>query len=299
MSDDFIKHAKAYGKKGEDWIKNIPDNISKYENKWSIKVSSPFKLTYNYVAPAVREDGTDVVLKMGFPEEREFQTEIDALEAFGGRGIENIFEADRENGVILIERLVPGVPVSELNDDDATIKIALVIKKLHITPPVNHNFITVSEWTQDLFNIRERFQGDTGPLPEYLIDKAQYLFTELINSQSTPVLLHGDLHHDNVLSSERDNWLAIDPKGVVAEPCYETAAMLRNPGGRVMKQSNPGEFIKRRIEILSEELNFEPERIRKWAIAQTVLSAVWSIDENGKGWEEAVSIAEVIDRIKI
>src|SRR6266567_3540278 len=54
-------------------------------------------------------------------------------------------------------------------------------------------------------------------------------------SSAEPVLVHGDLHHDNVLSSARAGWLAIDPKGVAAEPAYETAAMLRNPRSKLQQ----------------------------------------------------------------
>lgn len=299
MSSDFIKHAKAYGTEGELWLENIPQRITEYEKKWSLKILPPFKLTYNYVAPAIRVDGSNAVIKMGFPKEREFQTEINALEVFNGEGIEKLLEADRESGVILIERVIPGVPVSKLADDEATKRIASVIKRLHKPVPKNNTFITISAWTTDLFKVRDWYNGTTGPLPQYLIDKAQSLFTDLIATQATPQLVHGDLHHDNVLSSKRDGWLAIDPKGIVAEPCYETAAMLRNPGGRVLKQSNPAEFLKRRIELLAEELAFDRQRILQWAIAQTTLAAVWSIDKSGKGWEEDMAIAEVLNTIKL
>ena len=31
-------------------------------------------------------------------------------------------------------------------------------------------------------------------------------------------MLHGDLHHDNVLTADREPWLAIDPHGVLGDP---------------------------------------------------------------------------------
>jgi streptomycin 6-kinase len=58
---------------------------------------------------------------------------------------------------------------------------------------------------------------------------AESLFRELIASSESPVLLHGDLHHFNILSARRQPWLAIDPKGVAGEPAYEPGALLRNP----------------------------------------------------------------------
>ncbi len=54
------------------------------------------------------------------------------------------------------------------------------------------------------------------------------LAQELLLSQGEPVLLHGDLHHYNLLQHQ-DTWLAIDPKGVVGEREFEIGAFLRNP----------------------------------------------------------------------
>ncbi|HYX51410.1 MAG TPA: aminoglycoside phosphotransferase family protein, partial [Ktedonobacteraceae bacterium] len=114
-----------------------------------------------------------------------------------------------------------------------------------------------------------------------------------------PVLVHGDLHHDNVLSAQRAEWLAIDPKGVAAEPAYETAAMLRNPQIKLQNYPDIEKILHRRILVLSEVLQIEPQRIHQWGLAQTVLSAVWSAEDEGRGWEHAIAVAEVLDKITI
>ena len=59
--------------------------------------------------------------------------------------------------------------------------------------------------------------------------KAESLFAGLLASMDAPVVLHGDLHHFNILSAQRQPWLAIDPKVVPGEPAYETGAFIRNP----------------------------------------------------------------------
>ena len=105
------------------------------------------------------------------------------------------------------------------------------------------------------------------------------------------------MHHDNVLSSDRDGWLAIDPKGIIAEPCYETAAMIRNPYEKLKHIADLAPLLHRRILILSEELKCNLERILGWCFAQTVLSAVWNT--NGvKGGEHAIRVAEALDALK-
>jgi streptomycin 6-kinase len=102
-----------------------------------------------------------------------------------------------------------------------------------------------------------------------------------------------------VLSSERAEWLAIDPKGIAAEPAYETAAMLRNPSIKLQNNPDIAKILFHRIMVMSEALQIEPQRIHQWGLAQTVLSAVWSAEDGGTGWQYAIGVAEVLDKITI
>jgi streptomycin 6-kinase len=95
------------------------------------------------------------------------------------------------------------------------------------------------------------------------------------------VLLHGDLHHENILAAEREPWLAIDPKGVVGEPAYETGALLRNQLSVVLEASRPGKIMERRVDQLSHELGIDRARVRGWGLAQAVLSVWWDIEDFG------------------
>lgn len=296
MNDDFIQHAINNGKDGSEWLKNIPTIIATCEKQWNIQVSSPFNLNYNYVAPAKRHNGSDVVLKIGFPKDKEFQTEIEALKVFDGNAIEKILEVDEQHSAILIERIVPGIPLSTIADDDEATKIiASIIKKLHKPLPQNYHFIPIAEWTNALSHYRKQYPTN-GLLPHHLIEKAYTVFEELFATSEPPVLVHGDLHHDNILSSHRKKWLAIDPKGIAAEPAYETAAMIRNPYEKLRHISDLKPILERRIAILSQELSFDPTRIHKWCFAQTVLSAVWNHTEV-KGSHHAIRVAEALDAL--
>jgi streptomycin 6-kinase len=294
MSSLFEENALSWGPGGAEWLSNIPDIITEYEQRWSVKVQAPCSLNYNYVALAERADGTLAVLKIGFPKDREFQTEINALEVFDGKGINRLLEADREKAVILIERVVPGEPLSALIDDDeATRLIVSAMKKLHRPLPENHNFITPLEWSNAIPELREKCKGSTEPLPAYLVDAAETLFEELIASSADPVLVHGDLHHDNILHSYTKGWVVIDPKGVAAEPAYEVAAMIRNPYEKLKSISNLQPLLDRRLTILADELGIDRPRLHQWCLAQTVLSAVWSVG-GPEGPEHAIRVAETL-----
>ncbi len=301
MNDEFNHNVKKSGEAGALWLKKIPEIINECEKKWNLRVQPPFDLTWNYVAPAIRADGTDVVIKIGFPLDKEFGTEVAALELFHGEGTERLYEKDKENSVILIERVMPGLSLSTLeNDDKATRVLARVMKKLWRPLPPNHGFITIAEWSSAIPKLKVKYKDSKVPhLPLDLLDKAEDYFKELIATSAQPVLLHGDLHQDNVLSSHRDEWLAIDPKGIAGEPTYEVAAMIRNPYKKMKKNPKMKEIIIRRIKILSDELGFDSKRIYKWCFAQTMLSAVWSVEDEQNGWEHALSVARILNEIRI
>lgn len=293
MSKQFRDNALAWGVDGENWLASIPSHITLYEKRWNIEVLPPFLLSYNYVAPAQRSDGTKVVLKIGFPKDPEIQSEIRALTHFAGNGCVELLESDPGNSVFLLEEVEPGTPLSALEDDDqATMIIAQTMKRLHTPLSHDHGFISVNQWAKALDRYKQRFPTH-GPLPAKLIDQAQELFRYLIESSAAEVLVHGDLHHDNILSSYKHGWVAIDPKGVAAEPAYEVAAMIRNPYEKLKTMVDLTPILSRRIIILAQALNLQPERIQQWCVAQTVLSAVWNI-ESAKGAGHALRVAQTL-----
>ncbi len=295
---DFAQRMlEMHGDEGANWVQQLPQIIAACAQHWSLRVGPPFTtLSYNYVAPAQRRDGTALVLKIGFPT-RELLTEIAALQLYAGHGCTQLIATDVERGALLLERLVPGTPLAHLvqQDDAAATQIAAqVMRQLWRPVPAEHPFPSVSDWAAGLARLRAHFGGTTGPLPPTLVATAEALFAELIGSMREQVLLHGDLHHDNILAATRQPWLALDPKGLVGEPAYEVGALLRNPMPQLLKLPQPGRILARRIDLLAAELDIERARIRGWALAQAVLSAWWSIEDHGYGWEAAIACAELL-----
>ena len=47
-----------------------------------------------------------------------------ALRLYDGRGIARLLDADEEQGVLLLERLQPGIPLAQVEDDDAATRSA-------------------------------------------------------------------------------------------------------------------------------------------------------------------------------
>ena len=284
---------------GLAWLDRLPGLTEDLERSWSLEVGHPFpNLSYNWVVPALREDGAPAVLKLSFPGEKEFRTEAAALAGFGGRGVCRLLELDLDRGAMLLERLRPGGPLTGLKDDEeATAVAAGVMKKLWRPAPPDHAFPTVSDWSRGFERLRRRFGGGTGPMPEKLVEAAETLFAELGASEGEPLLLHGDLHQENILSARREPWLAIDPKGVVGEAAYDTAALLHNPVG-ALDAPDPKGLLERRLAVLSGELGLDRARVRAWGLAQAVLAAYWGLEDGGRVWDEALVFAGLLAEIR-
>lgn len=279
--------SSTWGDPGRRWLSALPILLEDCARRWSLTPSPPFpNLTFNYVAPAVMADGTEVVLKAGVPGP-DLRREAAALRAFDGRGSVRLLESDAGAGILLLERLRPGAVLTtladEAHDDEATTIAASVMRGLWRPAPPGRDFPTVADWGESFARLRARFGGGTGPLPAAQVEEAESLFAELLASSGPPVLLHGDLHHDNILSAHRQPWLAIDPKGVVGEPAYEVGALLRNLWPDRHAHRDPERLLERRTHRLAEELGLDPMRVRGWASAQAVLSAVWGVEDGDGG----------------
>jgi streptomycin 6-kinase len=287
---------EMHGAAGQAWLDELPTRIADYERRWAIQVAPPFaNLSYNYVAPAVRSDGAQLILKLGMPHP-ELSSEIAALRLWDGHGSARLMEADPERGALLIERLLPGNMLLDLTDDDEATRIAAQVMRALWRPapsaPEDAVFPTTGRWASGLRRLRARYDGRTGPLPEDMVIRAEALFAELLASSGAPMLLHGDLHHENILSAERAPWLAIDPKGLIGEAEYEVGALIRNPLPRLLALPDVTATLARRFDILAESLGFDRQRMIAWSYAQAILSAWWHIEDHGHGWEPTIALAE-------
>lgn len=286
------------GETGRQWLRRLPELVGECADRWSLRVGAPFAgLTFNFVAPALQTPRRPVVLKLSFVD-AEQRAEAEALRWFAGEGAVLTLEEDAERGALLLERLQPGETLAGVAEEKAMSIAAQVMRRLWRAPPETHGFPTIADKALAFPRLRTRFGGGSGPLPESLVDRAERLFADLIASEGPAQLLHGDLHHRNLLSAQRQPWLAIDPAGLVGEPAYEPGALLRNPDPELLRGPNPRRVLARRITQLSEELGFDALRVQDWAIAQAVLSACWHVEDQTEGMDFALACAELLIQIQ-
>jgi streptomycin 6-kinase len=312
LPQEFIRTIEnGYGEDGKQFIRNLPRLVDVCSQRWGLTNVRPVpNLSYNFVSFAKRGDDK-VVLKIGVPN-RELTSEMAALHLFNGEGACRLIDYDEEKGFLLLERLQSGVMLAAIEDDEKATHIAAevmskiwrtlesdssmhsqgVLSETQEQDPGLQKFIKLSDWFDGLKRLRATFNGGTGPLNEKLVDRVEHSVKEFFAENHQPVLMHGDFHHFNILSSER-GWVVIDPKGVIGPAGYEVGPLLINPWGDLLSGNNYRQMTTRRIDILHERLGFERERIREWGLAHAVLSAWWSIEDNGD-WRYAANFAEMI-----
>lgn len=132
--------------------------------------------------------------------------------------------------------------------------------------PVGEPFTPLADearhWSRQL---RSRWERAGRPFERDLLDAALDLMHDLGESQGEQVLLHQDLHADNVLRSQREPWLVIDPKPLVGEREFTVAPVVR-----AYELGHSPALVERRLDRLTSELGLDRERARGWTIAQTL-----------------------------
>lgn len=249
------------------------DRLQAKAAEWNVVLDETRETASSLLGFGVR-DGRRVVLKLTKVNDEAHTGKI--LSAFGTNGAVKVYEA--ETGAVLMQRLEPGEQLVSLvrrgDDDEATKVLAHVIEKLaHHEAPAECP--TVSDWGRGFAGY---IRSGDNQISGGLVREARDVYEALASSQRTTMLLHGDLHHYNVLFDRERGWTAIDPKGVVGELEYEAGALLRNPIEQPELFTNR-RTIERRIEILTALLPLDHSRVLQWSFAQAVLSAIWGIED--------------------
>jgi streptomycin 6-kinase len=177
----------------------------------------------------------------------------------------------REAEAILLERLDGRRSLAAMArdglDDEATRVLCAVAAGLHAPRPAPppSTLVPLDAWFRALWPAQETHHG--------AFDDAAAAARDLLAEPREQVVLHGDLHHDNVLDGRR-GWRAIDPKGLIGERGFEFANLFRNPDVDVALA--PGR-MGRQARIVAQAAGVETPRLLRWILAYAGLGAAWSL----------------------
>ncbi len=247
-----------YGERGKVWLIELPMLVKQIAAEHHLTdLQSVKNLSYNYVLAGYQ--GTQpIILKLGLDVEG-LRREADALIAFARHGAVNVVASSK--GILILERSIPGISLKAdlLSKDQNAISIACgAMKRLHQAPlPKAGQFPLYTDWLMIL--------DKDWNIPAKYLNKARLLRDRLLATSTQNVLLHGDLHHDNILQNGVD-WLVIDPKGVIGDPVNEVWTFI-------MDMENDTQFV-------ANYFGFELQAVRDWYFVHLVLAACWNLEDN-------------------
>jgi streptomycin 6-kinase len=263
----------------------VGPRLNDLEEKWGLEVAGDaFEgATCSSVVPVRDGAGADAVLKIQVPH-RESEHEGDALLTWNGDGAVRLLAHDEERHALLIERCFPGTPLSHESPERALGVLIGLLPRLW--KPAGEPFTTLADeaawWASYLPDAWERAGR---PCERRLLDSALDALRELPATQGEQVLLHQDLHADNVLAAQREPWLVIDPKPLVGEREFGVAPIVRS-----FELGESRRAALDRFERLTGALGLDRERARGWTIGQTL---AWAFD-GGEASSRHLHVAQAL-----
>lgn len=290
LNDDFIKNIHAtYGQEGKQWLNDLSSHLERLSTQWNFKLlHTVADISYNFVAVVKLPSGL-AILKTAPPSAR-LMTEAEWLNAHK-KNVPILFHIDKENNAYLMEKIEPGTSlkylVKEGKDEKATRIIAQVISNLQYSDtlePLNY---------QSILKHFSVFSFLRKHIDKNIIDTAETIFKELCADRSNDIILHGDLHHDNILQSDT-SWKVIDPHGYIGDPCAEVGTLIFNPIDCFPNYASKQNIIETRLNILAEMLPFDLERIKAWSFCLALRSAAWDVEGFGSPNYQTLEVAKVL-----
>lgn len=296
FSSDFTANIRAAdGKVGEKWLAQLETLVAELSQEWGLsQIEVMPQLTYNFVASVqLSHREQRAILKMS-PPTRPVLNEARWLQHFP-KVAPQVLTIDETRNAFLMQICAPGTTLKtqliKQSDEQVTRELCKVLRDLRAENVQDNSYRHLSELIPDLKTL-------TGIADPALHSEAESLFKDLTLDRSKDVLLHGDLHHENILK-HGDSWKVIDPHGYTGDPVAETGVMIYNPLGELPKDSSLAGFLERRLRIMTEELGYDLQRVQAWCFCKTMLSAAWNIPDFREQAKSELQIAATIRSLKL
>ncbi|MEU0503229.1 aminoglycoside phosphotransferase family protein [Nocardia sp. NPDC005998] len=267
------------------WVAGLPELAARYAERWQLRFEGePMHGYGGLVQPAVRADGSQVVLKLGYrtPETRD---EPVALAAWQGHGAVRLLDSDAEHGALLLERLDPTRSLEFEPIDDAVRIISVLLRRLAIPAPPGISRDLRTEAERLVEELPKDWQRLGSPFPRKLLDAAVEVCAQL-GPSADRLLVNEDLHYENVLGGTREPWLVIDPQPLAGDLEFTTLSLLWN------RRTESG--LDDRFATVVDIAGLDPDRARAWTLVRAVQNWLWFVegeDTEDFGWPAVQVIA--------
>lgn len=259
------------GPAGQLWIETLPDRVARLLDRWDLEPHGHVMHGYVALIIPVIQHNLHRILKISWID-ADSQDEADALLAWDGRGAVRLYDADPDEGALLLERLDAGTTLESLPPDRAIEMAGRLLRRLAIPAP---------DWARPLpgiaSDLREslhaRWAACGRPFDRGVLDRSTRLIARL-GPECSSTLVNSDLHYQNVLAGEREPWLAIDPKAVAGDPEFGVAPLLWQKFGAIQNTQE----MDRRMKIVCRAAELDEARAYGWSYVRIVDYWLWAVE---------------------
>jgi streptomycin 6-kinase len=257
------------------WVHALPRRRDDLMAEWGLREDGLSMHGYtSLVVPVRDEDDRPLALKVTYDGDDETEHEALALQHWGGRGAVRLLRADPRRRAVLLERLAR-TDLTTVPDVEACRVVAGLYPVLEVPAPPQLRTVTsyVGRWVEPM-----RALPRDAPIPHRMVEHWLSLVADLTaDPRCTGRIVHGDLHHENVLAAPEGGWRVIDPQPMSGDVHYELAPMLFNRWEEVAGDVRAG--VRRRFHALVDEAGLDEGLARDWVVVRMVLNAYWAIED--------------------
>lgn len=254
----------------EAWLHRLPAEVEEIAARWSLQLGDPFEPGGRtaWVAPVHHPGKGDAVLKVAW-RHMEGEDEAAGLRAWDGQGAVRVYADERLSDTTtasLLERCRPGSTLDARPEEEQDEVVSALLLRLWRAPADRGRFRPLQAMCDHWADSFERkLAAGTVDVDAALAREGADLFRALPASADEEVLLCTDLHAENVLAAEREDWLVIDPKPFVGDPTYDALQHLLNCEERLV--ADPQALVAR----LAGLLGLDRERLLTWLFARCMV----------------------------
>lgn len=253
-----------------------------YLDRWGLIPDGGPLVTRSSRLLPVRRQGVPAMLKVAVEAEEKFGGVL--MTWWDGEGAARVLA--QAGDALLLERARGRSSLAAFarngRDDDATRIICAVVAQLHAPRPNPlPDLIPLPQWFHELEPAAAAHGG--------VLSLCAATARALLAAPREVGVLHGDIHHDNILDFGDRGWLAIDPKRLLGERGFDYANLFCNPDHATA--TAPDRFA-RRLEVVTTTAGMERERLLQWILAWAGLSAAWFIGD-GTSPTTVLKVAEL------
>lgn len=263
-------------------MKSIQERLQTASCKWGLTgIVSIYEKESRGVYCADSIEFGPVILKINANSDslaREFHTLTDMR----GTACCQAYAFDSIYGLLLEERILPGTALKQEPDwEKRAAGFAQVFEKIHTLPKDSTNYRSYLNWVQKAcMSVENQENKELSDGMHLAVTIAENMFKKYRERE----LLHGDLHHENILQKKSGNYVIVDPKGVIGPPVFDIPRYVLNELDQC-DDSLREVHIDKVIHILSRLLKYSANDIYQLFFMEVMLANAWNF-ESGEELEE-------------